>query len=66
MNLLQNEYVTLAILVYVIVYGLAFGLKNWLMWLYTTATNKIYIQNDLGRLLDALWLAGIAYISIYQ
>ena len=52
------------LLISTIIYGLAFGIKHWWLWLTSLFTNQYYSQSDWGRLCDAAFVVAIVYLFL--
>ena len=63
---ISNIY-ELSFVVLWLVYGLAFGFKNWIKRPVAFLLNKSYNQSQLGKILDMLFLVSmIAYVMFKQ
>ena len=56
----------IALLLLTIVYGLAFGLRNWVIRIITLVTDKKMEQSELGKFLDYCFLVFILYFLYTQ
>lgn len=64
LELLENPYLQLSLFVYVAVYGVAFGVKNFIKRVIAFFKNKKLRQSSLGRILDSLWATSIVLLII--
>lgn len=62
MEILNNEYLQLVIWLFVLSYGIAFGIKNWSIWVFSLFSDGHYVQNDIGKTLDALWIVCVIFL----
>lgn len=66
---MQQDVLTILTGLYVMIYGVAVGLKNWLTYvLYLLIKlfdrNSSYKQNFAGKILDATWLVAVVWLCI--
>lgn len=69
MFVMQQDVMTIMISLYVLIYGVAVGLKSWLTYvLYVLLKpfdrNSSYKQNLAGKILDAAWLVSVVWLCI--
>lgn len=62
MEILNNEYLQLVVWLFTVTYGLAFGIKNWVISTLSLFSNGRYVQNDIGKTLDALWIVCVVFL----
>lgn len=62
MEILNNEYLQLVVWLFVLTYGIAFGINNWVIRIISLFSDKRYVQNDIGKALDALWAICVAFL----
>jgi len=60
------EEIKTVLLLLTIVYGLAFGLRNWVVRITTWITGKTLNQSELGKFLDYCFLIAILYFWYIQ
>ena len=48
------------------VYGLAFGFKNWMKRPIALLSNRPYYQNQLGKILDMLFLVSMVAFVMFK
>lgn len=65
-EIMNNIYVLYAVVLYIIVYGIAFGVRNWINRTFAVFTQRSVIQNSLGKTLDALWLVLVVMLVLHQ
>lgn len=61
--IISLEVYNIFILLFVLSYGIAFGVKNWIMFLGSIFGGKLR-QADLGRMLDAIWLISVLWLVV--
>lgn len=61
--IISQEIYNIVILLFVLTYGIAFGIKNWIMSLGSIFGGKLR-QSDLGRMLDAVWLISVLWLVV--
>ncbi len=44
-------------------YGITLGVKNWLKFLYSILSGRGFLQSNLGKFVDAMFLVGVVYFS---
>lgn len=62
MEILNNEYLQLLVWLFTLTYGVAFGIKNWALWVISLFSDRRYVQNDIGKTLDALWVVCVVFL----
>ncbi|QEG08505.1 hypothetical protein [Aeromonas phage 4L372D] len=62
--IVSQEIYNLVIMLFIIGWGVPFGLHNWVMWFCYLFSRKIIRQSDTGKVLDALWLVAVFWIVI--
>lgn len=62
MEILNNEYLQLVVWLFALSYGIAFGVKNWAIWVFSLFVGDRYVQNDIGKTLDALWAVCVVFL----
>lgn len=62
MEILNNEYLQLVVWLFTMTYGLAFGIKNWAIRVISLFSDGRYVQNDIGKTLDALWIVCVGFL----
>ena len=62
--IVSQEIYNLVIMIFIIGWGVPFGLHNWVMWFCCLFSHKIIRQSDKGKVLDALWLVAVFWIVI--
>jgi len=62
--IVSQEIYNLGILLFIVGWGIPFGLYNWFMWFCYLFSCKIIRQSDTGKVLDALWLVAVFWIVI--
>ena len=62
--IVSQEIYNLVIMLFIICWGIPFGLHNWFMWFCNLFSNKIIRQSDIGKVVDALWLVAVFWIVI--
>ena len=62
-HIISLEIYNIFILLFVLAYGLAFGIKNWIMFLGSIFGRKLR-QSDLGKFLDAVWLISVLWLVV--
>lgn len=61
--IISQEIYNNVILLFVLSYGISFGIKNWIMLLGSLFGGKLR-QSDLGRLFDAVWLVSVLWLVV--
>ena len=64
MSLLENPHLQLSLFAYVIVYGIAFGVKNFINRVVALFKNKKVHQLLPGRIFDSLWITSVVLLII--
>lgn len=62
--IISQEIYNLVIMLFVICWGIPFGLPNWFMWFSCLFSYKTIRQSDIGKVGDALWLVAVFWIAI--
>lgn len=66
MYILENNPIELLILLYVVIYGIALGVKNTVMRLVYAIQLRSVRQANYGKVLDAAFIVGIVYLWLWQ
>jgi len=69
MFVMQQNVLTILMGLYVLIYGIASGLTNWLKYgVYLVwkvfNSNVDYKQNSTGKILDSAWLVSVVWLCI--
>lgn len=64
MSLLGNPHLQLGLFAYVVVYGIALGVKNFITRVVAFFKNKHLLQSQLGRILDSLWITSVVLLIV--
>ena len=64
MSLLENPYLQLGLFAYVVVYGIALCVENFITRVVALFTDKKLHQSPLGRILDSLWITSIVLLIV--
>ena len=56
------EIFNVMVLVAVVLYGVAYGIHNFIQKIICTVTNNQLIQNRLGRICDIIWFFSLLYL----
>jgi len=59
-----NEYI-LVMAIYVIVYTFTYGANNTYHAINSLITRRKYIQSDVGKILDMVWVGTIIYVALH-
>ena len=62
--IVSQEIYNLVVMIFIIGWGIPFGLHNWVMWFCHLFSRRIIRQSDTGKVLDALWLVAVFWIVI--
>ena len=57
------EIFNVLLLLSVCSYGITFGVANWCKGIWCVITGRTMSQNDLGKILDGVWLISVIYLG---
>lgn len=64
MSLLGNPHLQLGLFAYVVVYGIALGVENFIKRVVALFKNKKVHQSLLGRVFDLLWITSVVLLIV--